>query len=304
MVKDILIHLVRLACRFYPFVSGQHRVSNHKVIKKLCNGKGIKLCKLPCGSLIYADLEDSDGRSVFFMGCNDAKVRLVINRIVRNGDTVIDVGANHGEHTIACSQLVGQTGFVHAIEPNPKLAEMIRKSVKANNISNAKVHELALSDKDGESSFYVNTDNSGAGCLATNDLSNAERIVVKVRKGDSFLGELGIEKVRLMVVDVEGHEEAIFIGAQKFLQNIHPEVILFESDERNVSFWDRGAVKALKSFGEYAFYEIPRTYIQAKVNFIEQGKPKVSGHDFLAVHKDCLDELEGVLLISKKHQDS
>jgi len=235
------------------------------------------------------------------MGYNDSKVSRIIERVVREGDTVIDIGANHGEHTITCSQLVGERGFVHAIEPNPKLAEMIRKSLKANNITNAKVHELALSDKDGKSWFYVNAQISGTGSLEKNNRPNTQRIVVDVRRGDSFFAELPIEKVRLMVIDVEGHEQALFTGAKEFLQNVQPEVILFESLELNAVFWDRSIVKTIKSFGEYVFYEIPKTYMRVRVNSINLRKPKTSGHDFLAIHTNCLDELTALLPITENY---
>lgn len=233
------------------------------------------------------------------MGYNDAKVSRIIGRVVREGDTVIDIGANHGEHTITCSQLVGETGFVHAIEPNPKLAEMIRRSLEANNVTNAKVHELALSDKDGKSWFYVNAQISGTGSLEKNNRPNTRRIVVDVRRGDSFFAELPIEKVRLMVIDVEGHEQALFTGAKEFLQDVQPEVILFESLELNSVFWDRSVVKTIKSFGGYAFYEIPKTYMRVRVKSINLRKPKTSGHDFLAIHKNCLHELASLLPITE-----
>ena len=174
-MQDFLINVIRFLCRLYPFVSGAHRVSNCWLVKKICSGKGVKLCKLPCGSVIYTDLDDAEGRPVFFMGCNDAKVQWIIERVVREGDTVIDIGANHGEHSITCCQLVGPTGFVHTFEPNPKLAEMIRMSFKANNITNAKIHELALSDKDGKSCLYVDVLYSGAGSLEMNTPSNTRR---------------------------------------------------------------------------------------------------------------------------------
>lgn len=301
MAKDILIHLIRLSCCFYPFVSGQHRVSNGWLVKKLCSGKGIKLCKLPCGSVIYTDLDDAEGRPVFFMGCNDAKVQWIIERVVRKGDIVIDVGANHGEHTITCSHLVGQTGFVHAIEPNPKLAEMIRRSLKANNITNAKIHELALSDGDGKSWLYVNALYSGAGSLKINNSLNTQKIAVDVRKADSFFPELGLDKVRLMIVDVEGHEQRFFSGAGKFLRNVQPEVILFESREYNVPFLKRATVKTIESCGEYAFFGVPKTFIRVRVNPISVLKPKASCHDFLAIHKNCLLELAALLLITENY---
>ncbi|UCE98816.1 MAG: FkbM family methyltransferase [Planctomycetota bacterium] len=251
--------------------------------------------------MIYIDLDDAEGRPVFFMGCNDAKVQWIINQILRKGDTVIDIGANHGEHSITSCQLVGPTGFVHTFEPNPKLAEMIRKSFKANNIMNAKIHELALSDMDGKLFLYVDPLCSGAGSLEIDNSSSTEGVVVEARKGDSLFAELGLEKVRLMIVDVEDHEKTLFSGARKFLRNVQPEVILFESREYNVPFLKRAAVKAIESCGEYVFYGIPKTFIRVRVKPISLGKPDTGCHDFLAIHKNCRHELEALLPITENY---
>jgi len=298
-MQNFLINLIRFLCRSYPFVSGQHRVSNGWLVKKLCSGKGIKLCKLPCGSVIYTDLDDAEGRPVFFLGCNDAKVQWIINHILRKGDTVIDIGANHGEHSITSCQLVGPTGFVHTFEPNPKLADLIRRSFKANNITNAKIHELALSDKDGKSCLYVNASCSGAASLEIDNSSSTDGVVVEVRKGDSLFPELGLDKIRLMIVDVEDHEQAFFSGAREFLRNVQPEVIMFESREYNVPFLERAAVKAIESCGEYEFFGVPKTFIRVRVNPISVLKPETSCHDFLAIHKNCLRELAALLPITE-----
>jgi len=298
-MQNFLINLLRFLCHLYPFVSGEHRVSNCWLVKKLCSGKGVKLCKLPCGSVIYTDLDDAEGRPVFFMGCNDAKVQWIIERVVREGDTVIDIGANHGEHSIISCQLVGPTGFVHTFEPNPKLADLIRRSFEANNITNAKIHELALSNKDGKSWLYVNAAYSGAGSLEINDSSSTEGVVVEVRKGDSLFAALGLDKVRLMIVDVEGHEQALFSGAIEFLRNNKPEVIMFGSREYNVPFFERTAVKVIETCGEYDFYGITKTYIRVKVKPISLGKPDTGCHDFLAIHKNCLHEFTSLLPITE-----
>src|SRR5438045_1307955 len=46
--------------------------------------------------------------------------------LVREGDTVIDIGANWGLHTILLSQCVGRSGRVIAVEPEVRaLSELV-----------------------------------------------------------------------------------------------------------------------------------------------------------------------------------
>jgi FkbM family methyltransferase len=180
---------------------------------------------------------------------------------------------------------------------------MIRRSFKANNITNAKIHELALSDRDGKSWLSVNSSYSGAGTLEINNSFNTKRIAVDVRKGDSLFAELDLKKVRLMIVDVEGHEQKLFSGAKEFLRNVPPQAILFESREYNVPFLKRAIVKAIESCGEYVFYGVPRTYIRVRVNPISLLKPKISCHDFLAIHKNSFRELAALLPITENYEN-
>ena len=48
--------------------------------------------------------------------------------MIKNGDTVLDIGAYLGTHTLAFSQLVGDTGVVHSFEPQTKIFELLKKN--------------------------------------------------------------------------------------------------------------------------------------------------------------------------------
>ncbi len=50
----------------------------------------------------------------------------LLRRVLRPGDTVIDAGANFGHMTILSAALVYPNGIVHAFEPHPGLAELLR----------------------------------------------------------------------------------------------------------------------------------------------------------------------------------
>ena len=56
----------------------------------------------------------------------------VLSSLLSEGDTFLDVGANHGSFAIVASKLVGANGFVVAVEPQPRLAKALGKSLTAN----------------------------------------------------------------------------------------------------------------------------------------------------------------------------
>ncbi|MBV9812943.1 MAG: FkbM family methyltransferase, partial [Acetobacteraceae bacterium] len=70
-------------------------------------------------------------------------VTAVIRRLLRPGMGVIDVGANIGYFTMLAASLVGSTGYVIAIEPNPDNAKLLEASRRANGFSHVTVCQTA-----------------------------------------------------------------------------------------------------------------------------------------------------------------
>lgn len=65
-------------------------------------------------------------------------------RLLKEGDTVTDAGANTGIFTTIASFLVGDTGRVIAIEPDPENLMTLQMNIAINTLKNVKVIERAL----------------------------------------------------------------------------------------------------------------------------------------------------------------
>lgn len=85
----------------------------------------------------------------------------LITRLVRPHQTVVDVGAHVGYHTILLSKLVGAEGVVYAFEPAPDNHDLLIGNVQLNNAHNVRTYRLALVDRSGEETLYLSTENSG-----------------------------------------------------------------------------------------------------------------------------------------------
>ena len=70
-------------------------------------------------------------------------------RVVKPGDTFVDVGANAGYYTIIGSRLVGEKGKVYAFEPEPAMFALLEKNVRLNGLTNVVLERKALSNKQG-----------------------------------------------------------------------------------------------------------------------------------------------------------
>lgn len=69
-------------------------------------------------------------------------------RLIKKGDTVIDIGAHGGRHTAPFAELVGEKGRVVAFEPLPEKAAILRS--RFSQLGQVSVREVALGDKSGQ----------------------------------------------------------------------------------------------------------------------------------------------------------
>jgi FkbM family methyltransferase len=147
----------------------------------------------------------------------------IIRRVLGPDDVALDVGANEGS---ILSALVNQApgGAHHAFEPIPSLAARLRER-----FPHVRVHELALSDENGQSEFHhVVTNPSYSGLRRRRYDRPGERVEL-IRVETARLDDvLPLDTVvRLVKIDVEGGELGVLRGGVKLLSACRP-YILFE----------------------------------------------------------------------------
>jgi FkbM family methyltransferase len=166
-----------------------------------------------------------------------------LNRIVRPGDFVLDIGAFVGFYTQRLSQLAGTTGEVWAFEPVPETFSMLSYVVRELSLNNVRVFNLAVSDSDGEAVMevpkYRNGGESlyGARIVSSRPASSRRVIPIERRTLDSMLaGSASRRTVRFIKLDTEFHELAIVCGAIDTIRRDHPVILtewLAASDPAN-----------------------------------------------------------------------
>lgn len=161
----------------------------------------------------------------------------IVGRLVRDGQTVVDIGADLGLYSSRLAELVGPRGRVHAFEPNPTRHTVLATLAEAQ--PNVEVHPVGLSDHEGDEELYVPI-KQGELVSAFGRLSpppadaegvSWERTPVKVTTLDRKLRE---ERSRISFVkcDVEGHELAVVRGAGRTLREALP-ALLIEIEHRH-----------------------------------------------------------------------
>ncbi len=155
--------------------------------------------------------------------------RWIVDRLRLAGDvaTLVDVGANVGAHAVSAAFELGAGLRVVAVEPSESIASYLRMNVKQNGLEAIDVVAAAAGSASGIREFYEAPGSSfGMGSFAPQFSSLPHSVEVKTL--DDLLRALGVGRVDVVKVDVEGYEADVFLGAQELLARPEPPEIIFE----------------------------------------------------------------------------
>jgi FkbM family methyltransferase len=150
---------------------------------------------------------------------------------IRPGDVVVDAGANKGAYTYWLRRATGPKGRVLAYEPQASLAAYLQRACVTFGWNNVVVRQIALSDRAGIAKLHVPGGGVSPGASLEAVTSGEETFECAVETLDRELKE---ERVSFLKVDVEGHELALFKGAEQTLRT-HRPCILFECEARHLA---------------------------------------------------------------------
>lgn len=166
-------------------------------------------------------------------------VSLALTRLIREGDSVVDVGANVGFFTVLLGALTGPSGRVLSIEPGAHNLSRLKANLALNGFGHVSVLEQPVTDKEGEVTFFINSDDSGGNALwdpghfPGNQRTQANPIAhtVEATTLDRAVADAGLPLPRLIKIDTEGAEQRVLEGACRLLQNRQVPHIIAELHE-------------------------------------------------------------------------
>jgi FkbM family methyltransferase len=161
---------------------------------------------------------------------------------LRSGDVVLDIGANIGWFSLVAAKHIGSAGTVHAFEPRPETAKMLKRTVAQNSLtSTINVWEYALSDKPEELklSWGNNTINPGGSFISGSASDNMQieghtSQKIFACKLDDLLPDVAPNIIK---IDVEGAEPRALFGAKNAIARKKPVILseLFPEQLKRVS---------------------------------------------------------------------
>ncbi len=131
----------------------------------------------------------------------------------KEGDVVFDFGAYDGRFSIMMGKLVGPQGKVFAFEPDPSNIEKFQDNIALNGSSNVTIIPKAIWGSEGTMKLYQAGQGSTLEAL-TEDTAHVE---VPITTLDKAVEELGLTKVNIVKMDVEGAEIGALQGGECFL---------------------------------------------------------------------------------------
>lgn len=162
--------------------------------------------------------------------------------------TALDLGANIGNHSLFFADHFKQ---VHGFEPNERTFKVL--ALNAELVGNVTCHQVGLSDMAGTAHFRVNPANIGSSRV----VASAAPGTSEVRLTTLDAVTRGLADIRLIKVDVEGHDYAALVGAKETIRS-HQPIILFEQLAEDAAEGESATVALLKSYGYRAFAVIRR----------------------------------------------
>jgi len=188
----------------------------------------VKSCRH--GTIIYNKNDMYIGKSLELYGeFSEGEVDL-FRQVVRPGNTILEIGANLGTHTIVLAQLAGIYGQVHAFEPQRLLFQTMAGNMAINSMTNVYAYQKAVGEVPGYIKVpvlnYEQEVNWGA--LELGKWEQGEEVE------QITVDSLSLDACHFIKIDVEGMELDVLKGATKTISRFQP-LLYVENDRADKS---------------------------------------------------------------------
>jgi len=184
------------------------------------------------GYRMILDLNDPGlSRGLMLFRTREIDHMVMLERIVKPGMRVFDIGGNIGYYPLMELSLLAGTGQLIVIEPLPQNVELLKRNLQLNNHSDVPVIEAAISNSSSEKTFYVSR-HSNLGTFhpegaivesltgATLDVATLTVPILAKRFGPPDL----------LRMDIEGHEVEVFGSMlDDMSKGVYAPTVIFET---------------------------------------------------------------------------
>lgn len=197
------------------------------------------------------------GRSIVALSILDLPVTETIWRLLDDGETCADIGANIGYMTSVMAARLRSGGTIWSFEPVPVVAAELQKNLAAwrhHTRAEFLFQGEALAEVEGEREIFFSrefAENRGLASLHAPSSQAAPALRVRTRRFDALCDES--TRFGLIKLDVEGAEALVLRGAERLLREGRIRDLVFE--EHNP--WPAASTELLRQHG-YQLWRVTR----------------------------------------------
>jgi FkbM family methyltransferase len=105
---------------------------------------------------------------------------------------------------------------IYAFEPDKKTFELLKSNIEDNGLKNVHFFNVALSDKEGEIDFFIDSEERGSLLMSAKyERMPKDRITVDAISLSSFIKTKGLKQIDYIKMDIEGSEGEVMADLDK-----------------------------------------------------------------------------------------
>jgi FkbM family methyltransferase len=238
----------------------------------------IQIAPTRYGPMSYYGDDQYVGRSLEIYGEYSSLEVELWRKLIKSGDTAIDIGANIGTLTVAMAALVGPEGRVIAFEPQPENYELLRRNVEQYNQIAVEIHDCALGHEPGTVNVpdlnELGFKNYGGIAVGRGKNVVAVKTLDDVLKGD---------RVDFIKIDVEGYEKHVLLGVRDSIAKWRPILYCEYHPEQP----GEDLLGLIRSLGYRVYNHTPPLFNEANFNGVKENVfGQVASFNVLCIPKE------------------
>ena len=127
------LKLIRLVTRFFLKIGGRKILHSIGIDETKLADDFVKRAMGNNGFIEIHGLKikkNKTARLTILTGENEPSTTSIVEKEVKTGMTVLDLGANYGWFSLICSKIIGESGHVYSFEPDPRVHHFFLPSLR------------------------------------------------------------------------------------------------------------------------------------------------------------------------------
>jgi FkbM family methyltransferase len=208
------------------------------------------------GFVLETDPLDGLGARLRTQGLTEPETREFFKELLRPGMVVLDIGAYLGQFSLVASRVMNGTGRILCLEPTPAVFEQLKRNIERNHCINVEPIHAAVSDHEGEATFYVHVGSNDQSSLHAAAVEEQVSYRVPLTTVDALVERAQLHALNLMKIDVEGHEISVLRGAENTIRRLRPAIVVEISRHQRTVGYSGADIKAFLGERNYNSFRL------------------------------------------------